>query len=93
MPDAQSARFPNLRNRFLLANQHTSRTNLLFASLSLSSGNVHDVVLGDGARHRMQVNMHLNVLNPLKQRGRITPAEANDTREQINSSIDLEIQS
>ena len=55
-------------------------------------GNVHDVLLGDGARQGIQMNMHLNVLNPLEQRSRITPAEAKDAREQMNSSTDPEIQ-
>ena len=62
---------------------------LAFGSLP---GNVHDVLLGDGARQGMQMNMHLNVLNPLEQRSRITPAEAKDAREQMNSSTDPEIQ-
>ena len=46
--------------------------SLIFGSLP---GNVHDVLLGDGARQGMQINMHLNVLNPLEQRRRITPEE------------------
>ena len=62
---------------------------LAFGSLP---GNVHDVLLGDGARQGMQMSMHLNVLNPLEQRSRITPAEAKDAREQMNSSTDPEIQ-
>ncbi len=35
--------------------------------------------------------MHLNVLNPLEQGNRLTRAEANDARQQMNSSTDLEI--
>ena len=62
---------------------------LTFGSLP---GNVHDVLLGNGTYQGMQMNMHLNVLNPLEQRSRITPAEANDAREQMNLSTDPEIQ-